>query len=235
VARRKQGRSTVYVVSIGVHLVLALAIAFIPQKALREVVAIALADTPKAKEAPKPPPPPPVRAENRVTRSAVSHAAAAETPPTSDDTAGKSAPVFTDIGIALDSSSADGLPINIAPAVQAVAVAKAAFAPTKPKLLVAKSNDVPCTEELVKAVPISSPRPIYTPEAENSGIEGKVRLELKVNDQGEVEETKVLQGLGYGLDEAAVQTVKRWRFRPATLCGKPVAASFVVSVLFSGS
>ena len=233
-ARRKKGRSTVYVVSIGVHLVLALAIAFIPQKALREVVAIALADTPKPKEAPKPPPPPPVRAESRVTHSAVSRAAATETP-TADDAAGKSAPVFTDIGIALDSSSADGLPIHIAPAVPSVSAAKAAFAPTKPKLLVAKSNDVPCTEDLVKAVPISRPSPKYTPEAENAGIEGKVKLELKVNDLGDVEEAKVLQGLGYGLDEAAIQTVKRWRFRPATLCGKPVAATFVVSVLFSGS
>ena len=233
-ARRKKGRSTVYVVSIGVHLVLALAIAFIPQKALREVVAIALADTPKQKEAPKPPPPPPARTESRVTRSAVSRAAATETP-TADDTASKSAPVFTDIGIALDSSSADGLPIHIAPAVPAVAAAKAAFAPAKRTLLVAKNNEVTCTEELVKAVPISSPRPSYTPEAENSGIEGKVKIELKVNEQGDVEEAKVLQGLGYGLDEAAMQTVKRWRFRPATLCGKPVAASFVLFVLFSGS
>lgn len=233
-ARRKKARSTVYIVSIGVHLVLALAIAFIPQKALREVVAIALAETPKPKEAPKPPPPPPARTESRVTRSALSHAAATETP-TADDTAAKAAPVFTDIGLALDSSSADGLPIHIAPAMQAVAAAKTAFAPTKPKLLVAKSNDVPCTEELVKAVPLSRPSPKYTPEAENSGIEGKVRLELKVNDQGDVEEARVLQGLGHGLDEAAIQTVKRWRFRPATLCGKPVAASFVVSVVFSGS
>jgi periplasmic protein TonB len=234
VARRKKARSTVYIVSIGVHLVLALAIAFIPQKALREVVAIALADTPKPKEAAKPPPPPPARAESRVARSAISHSAATETP-TADDTAAKAAPVFTDIGLALDSSSADGLPIHIAPAMQSAAAAKSAFAPTKPKLLVAKSNDVPCSEELVKAVPLSRPSPKYTPEAENSGIEGKVRLELKVNDQGDVEEARVLQGLGYGLDEAAIQTVKRWRFRPAALCGKPVAASFVVSVVFSGS
>ena len=94
---------------------------------------------------------------------------------------------------------------------------------------------MPCTEELVKAVPLSRPSPKYTPEAENAGIEGKVRLDLKVNERGEVETAKVLQGLGYGLDESAVQTVKGWKFRPATLCGKPVAASFVVSVVFSGS
>ena len=107
--------------------------------------------------------------------------------------------------------------------------------PSKPKLLLAKGNEVPCTEELVKAVPTSRPSPKYTPEAENAGIEGKVRLELRVNERGEVEQAKVLKGLGYGLDEAAVQTVTRWQFRPATLCGKPVTATFVVSVVFSGS
>jgi len=234
VARRKKGRSTVYIVSIGVHVVLALAIAFIPQKALREVVAIALAETEKPKEEPKPPPPPPPRAEARPARAAAARAAEAESP-AADEAADKAAAAFADIGIALDSTATDGLPIRIAPAVQPSATAKAAFAPAPPKLLQAKSNEVPCTEELVKAVPLSRPSPKYTPEAENAGIEGRVRLDLKVSESGEVVEAKVLQGLGYGLDESAIETVKRWRFRPATLCGKPVTASFVVSVVFSGS
>ena len=234
-ARRRKGLSTVYIVSIGFHVMLALAIAFIPQRRLREIVGIALAETQKPKEAPKPPPPPPPRAESRPARAPLGRAEAADTQ-AADDTAAKSSAAFTDIGIALDSSSVDGLPIRIAPAVQANALAKADLAPTKPKLLLARSNEVPCTEELVKPVPVSWPLPAYTPEAENAGIEGKVRLELKVNERGEVEEAKVLKGLGYGLDESAIQTVKRrWHFRPATLCGKPVTATFVVSVLFSGS
>ena len=231
--RRKKGRSAIYIVSIGFHVLLALAIAFIPQKRLREVVAIALAETAKHEDKPKTPPPPP-KAESRPARAPMARAAAAEAPAT-DNVASQANAAFADIGIALDSSSADGLPMRIGPALQSSAAVKADPGPSKPKLLVAKSNDVPCTEELVKAVPVSRPSPKYTPEAENAGIEGKVRLELKVNDQGEVETAKVLQGLGYGLDESAIQTVKRWQFRPATLCGKAVAATFVVSVLFSGS
>ena len=233
-ARRKKGRSIVYIVSIGFHVLLAAAIAFIPQKRLREIVGIALAETPKPKEAPKPPPPPPPRAESQPARAPTGRAEAADNQ-AAEDNAAKSSAAFTDIGIALDSSSADGLPIRIAPAVQANTLEKAAVVPAKPKLLLAKGNEVPCTEELVKPVPTSRPSPKYTPEAENAGIEGKVRLELKVNERGEVEDAKVLKGLGYGLDEAAVQTVTRWQFRPATLCGKPVAATFVVSVVFSGS
>ena len=231
-ARRKKGRSTIYIVSIGFHVLLALAIAFIPQKRLREVVAIALAETAKHEEKAKPPPPPP-RTESRPARAAMAHAAAEA--PAAENAAAQSNAAFADIGIALDSSSADGLPMRIGPAVQAGAAMKPDLAPSKPKLLIGKSNEVPCTEELVKAVPLSRPSPKYTPEAENAGIEGKVRLELKVNERGEVETAKVLQGLGFGLDESAIQTVKRWQFRPATLCGKAVAATFVVSVLFSGS
>ena len=231
-ARRKKGRNVIYIVSIGFHVLLALAIAFIPQKRLREVVAIALAETAKHDEKAKPPPPQP-HAEHRPARSPMARAAAEA--PAPENVATQSNAAFADIGISLDSSSADGLPIHVGPATVASAAIKNDLAPSKPKLLVAKSNEVPCTEELVKAVALSRPLPKYTPEAENAGIEGKVRLELKVNERGEVETAKVLQGLGYGLDESAIQTVKRWQFRPATLCGKPVAASFVVSVVFSGS
>jgi protein TonB len=232
VARRKKGISTVYVISIGAHVLLALGIIFIPQKQLREVVAIAFAETTKHDDKPKPERQAPPRAESHASRAAMARAAAE---PAAQAETTRAAPVFADIGLSLDSSSMDGLPIRMAPTAQGTVAAKSDLAPAKPKLLVAKTNEVPCTEELVKAVPLSRPSPSYTPEAENAGVEGKVRLELKVDEHGNVESAKVLQGLGYGLDETAVQTVKRWQFKPATMCGKPVAATFVVSVVFSGS
>jgi len=234
VARRKKGRSTIYIVSIGFHVVLALAIAFIPQKRLREVVAIALAETAKPADKAKPPPPPP-HAASRPARVAPAAQAAAAEAPAAENAVAQGNAAFADIGIALDSSSVDGIPIHMGPSAQASVAVKQDLLASKPKTLVGKSNEVPCNEELVKAIPISRPQPKYTPEGENAGIEGKVRLDLKVNERGEVETAKVLQGLGYGLDESAIQTVKRWQFKPATLCGKAVAASFVVSVVFSGS
>ena len=233
-ARRKKGPSKIFIVSVAFHALLALVIAFIPQKRLREVVAIALAET-KHEDKPKTAPPPPPRAESRPARAAMARAAAAEAPAAEANAAQANAAGFADIGIALDSSSADGLPMHIAPPTQASAAIKQELVPSKPKLLMAKSNEVPCTEELVKAVPISRPSPKYTPEAENAGVEGKIRMDLKVNEVGEVESAKILSGLGYGLDESAIETVKHWKFHPATLCGKAVAASFVVSVVFSGS
>jgi protein TonB len=40
------------------------------------------------------------------------------------------------------------------------------------------------------------------------------------------------QSLGMGLDEKAVEAVSRWRFRPATLNGQPVATKIAVEVDF---
>lgn len=40
-------------------------------------------------------------------------------------------------------------------------------------------------------------------------------------------------GLGYGLDEAALEAAKRAAFEPATRCGKPVSATFVIAMRFS--
>lgn len=234
-SRRKKARPKIYIISIGFHVLLALAIAFIPQKRLREVVAIALAETSKKQDKPKPAPPPPPHHESRPARAPAARAAAVEAPAPEANAAQTDTAGYADIGIALDSSSVDGIPMRIAQPTLASAGIKQEVTPAKPKVLVAKSNEKPCTEELVKAVPVSRPSPKYTPEAENAGIEGKVRLDLNVNELGEVESAEVLQGLGYGLDDSAIQTVKRWKFKPATLCGKPVAASFVVSVVFSGS
>jgi len=44
---------------------------------------------------------------------------------------------------------------------------------------------------------------------------------------------KVLRGIGYGLDESAVETVtKRWLFKPATLNGQPVSVQAKIEVTF---
>jgi protein TonB len=90
-----------------------------------------------------------------------------------------------------------------------------------------------CAEELVKARPVQMPHPTYTESARAAGIEGKVRIELTLDPTGKVENAKVLSGLGHGLDEAAVETVRNATFEPAKQCGKPVASTFTLSVRFT--
>jgi protein TonB len=55
----------------------------------------------------------------------------------------------------------------------------------------------------------------YPPEAKRLGIEGQVQVRLLVDDSGHVAQTKLLKGLGYGLDDRAVALARKIRFKPA--------------------
>jgi TonB family protein len=82
-------------------------------------------------------------------------------------------------------------------------------------------------------VPIQSPLPAYTQEAGKKHIEGSVLLEVVIGKDGLARNVKVLRGLGYGLDESAVEAVtKHWVFKPGTLNGQPVSVSAHIEVSF---
>jgi periplasmic protein TonB len=72
----------------------------------------------------------------------------------------------------------------------------------------------------------------YTEEARRRGLSGEVVLEIVVRRDGSVGDVKVLQGLGSGLNERAVQAVRQWRFSPAERLGTPVDVIVEVSVEF---
>lgn len=52
-----------------------------------------------------------------------------------------------------------------------------------------------------------------------SGKEGDVVVELTIDEQGQVVEEKLLQGLGGDIDQRVIATLRIWRFRPATRNG----------------
>ena len=83
-------------------------------------------------------------------------------------------------------------------------------------------------------VVLSEVKPDYTPEAKKQGIQGIVELSVVVRDDGAVGEVKVTRSLDdkYGLDEQAVIAMKKWRFRPGTKDGKPVAVQVTVEMSF---
>jgi TonB family protein len=80
---------------------------------------------------------------------------------------------------------------------------------------------------------ISSTRPLYTWEARMTRVEGTVVLDSVIDEKGNVTRVRVVQGLPMGLDGAAVEAIKRWRFAPATRQGVPVAVRYMLSVAFS--
>lgn len=69
----------------------------------------------------------------------------------------------------------------------------------------------------VKVLPrvLRVPRVAYPAAARRLQIEGTVRLEVTVGRDGRVIRVRVLKGLGYGLDQAAVRALRLARFQPA--------------------
>ena len=57
-------------------------------------------------------------------------------------------------------------------------------------------------------------------------------LYIIVDSQGGVTDARVVKPLGLGLDEKAVETVRTWRFTPATRDGIPVAVRVSIEVSF---
>ena len=73
---------------------------------------------------------------------------------------------------------------------------------------------------------------VYTEDARRRGLAGEVVLEIVVRRDGSVGDVKLLQGLGSGLNDRAVQAVRQWRFSPAERLGTPVDVIVEVSVEF---
>jgi protein TonB len=72
----------------------------------------------------------------------------------------------------------------------------------------------------------------YTDEARRANITGEVVLEIVVRRDGSVGDVRILQRLGSGLDQRAVNAVRQWRFAPATLKGTAVDVIVEVAVEF---
>jgi periplasmic protein TonB len=59
------------------------------------------------------------------------------------------------------------------------------------------------------------PQPPYTDEARKVKLQGKVLIRVLVETDGRARRIQILEGLGLGLEERTVETVKGWKFSPA--------------------
>jgi len=80
---------------------------------------------------------------------------------------------------------------------------------------------------------VTEVRARYPDEAQAQGIEGVVKLSVVIDVDGKVSSVKVLKGLGYGLDQAAVEALKKFKFKPAMGSDdKPMKHTIVYSYVF---
>jgi TonB family protein len=75
-------------------------------------------------------------------------------------------------------------------------------------------------------------KPDYTEEGRRRQVEGDVVVEIVVRRDGSVGSVKLLQGLGAGLDQRAMDAVRQWRFSPAKRYGVPVDVMVEVAMEF---
>ncbi len=80
--------------------------------------------------------------------------------------------------------------------------------------------------------PIYSPEPEFSEEARKAKYQGTCTLMIVVDTDGKPTNLRVVNSLGMGLDEKALETVKTWRFEPGQKDGHPVKVEMAVEVDF---
>jgi TonB family protein len=81
-------------------------------------------------------------------------------------------------------------------------------------------------------VPLNTVDAEYSEKARREGIEGVVLVRITITEEGTPADIRVLKGLGHGLDECAADAVSKYRFRPATVKGIPIAVPITIAVSF---
>lgn len=112
-------------------------------------------------------------------------------------------------------------------------------APTEPAITRAAAPQAPgAVEQAPIAIDLNAayrlnPAPNYPPLALRRRWEGTTRLRVELDSEGRPITVTLADSSGHAiLDEAALEAVRRWRFRPATRSGKPVPATVEVPIVF---
>jgi len=78
---------------------------------------------------------------------------------------------------------------------------------------------------------VNFPKPSYPALAQRAGLQGIVKLQVRVKKDGSIEVQKLLEG-DPALADAAIAVVKQWRAKPASINGKQVEVISTVTFNF---
>ena len=117
-----------------------------------------------------------------------------------------------------------------APSVPRDAVSRSAVADRNRPSGADEANSI--VVEVVPPKLLSKVEPQYTLEGRQANAQGNVILQIVVQADGSVGEVTVVRGLGYGLDENAIEAVRKWTFEPPIANGAPVPFRVTVAVTF---
>jgi TonB family protein len=73
---------------------------------------------------------------------------------------------------------------------------------------------------------------VYPDEAQAAGVQGGVEAEIVIDQDGMVKDARIVKSIPL-LDEAALKSVREWRFEPTVVEGRPVPVRMTVTVRFT--
>lgn len=73
---------------------------------------------------------------------------------------------------------------------------------------------------------------VYPVSAKDAGVEGKVFVKVIIDEKGNVVHTKILNGIGGGCDEMAVDAIKQTKFNPGKQNDHPVKVQVTIPIMF---
>jgi TonB family protein len=93
---------------------------------------------------------------------------------------------------------------------------------------------IPAEEYLITDMPkiINEYKIPYPPKARKFEISGQVIVDILIDQNGIVRDAKLMKGLGFGLDEAALDGVKRYQFSAAKVGAQSVAVKIRYAINF---
>ncbi len=218
-----------------------------PREQRATPVEIDLVETPPPRPAPEPPPPPPARPAPvpRVARAPrpVPLPADAPRPPPSPTAppppnavappeAPRSAPIR--IGVSMSSTTSAG---GVAAPVGNSLYGRPPASAEDPATVQPYRSDryAPPTQVTSLPEPLGCdiPKSEYPEEARRLGLEGEVRLRLVVDEEGRVQDVKVVRDPGHGFGAVAARSARSYcRFRPARKDGQTVATEIAYTIRF---
>lgn len=198
------------------------------RRLMPEILQIAVVDDvtppPPPKDIPPPPPPPPPpktkRAEPEQQQKSVEQPPPDQQPTeTAEAEAGLNADSFGSGsgGVSFRTGKTQMGDPNRPAAAKQVALAPKVFG--KP-------------QKLVPAVALNPEMPTYPKRARSMNIQGFVVLEAELDERGEIKALRVRESLDHELDDAAIASVRRWRFQPAMLGEQAMPSTRLIRIRF---
>jgi protein TonB len=231
--------SFLYVASFGAHALLAAGVVSLKGARKAEDVSIAVIEKAESETKKAPPPPPAVPAPTAEARAKAAPRPAAARPPVEAAPPAAAAAAGNDVpdfGLSLGGAGSGGLAVPSSSGRPAPAAAPTVQVSKKLLAAPAAARHDECADPErppTKPKVLSIAQPSYTEDARAANVAGKVRVELTVDATGHVSSARVLEGLGHGLDEAALAAARAATFEPGTRCGKPAASTFVIAMRFA--